>query len=176
MTDSKWHVRPKIPHNLLVIITDNYLFFLCSSLQPEWGPAVETIPLHPEWSTPLTSLTSTGLAVFATGLSRSLDLPPSSSTSPSLTSQTRQTWWSYWTATPTRWWRASTGVARRESWWMSQATSSYCTSTQTAPTRPRDLLCFTKVRFCLLLVYVVRKVLAVLCQKNVFVKCVKVAD
>lgn len=164
MTDSKW---PKIPHIWVVIITNHYLFFLCSSLQPGWGPVVETIPLHPEWSTPLTSPTSTGLAVFATGLSRSLDLQPSFSTLPSLTSQTRQTWWSYWMATLTRWWHASTGVARHESWWMSQATLSYCTSTQTAPTRPRDLLCFTKVRFCLLLVYVVRKVLAAM-QEDFF--------
>lgn len=146
----KVHVRPKITHNLMANITHHFLLFLCSSLQPEWGPVVGTIPLHQEWSTPLTSPTSTGLAVFATGLSRSPGQPPSSSTSPTLTSLTRRTWWSYWTATPTRWWRASTGVARRGSWWMSRATSSYCTSSPTAPTRPRDLLCFTKVRLRLL--------------------------
>lgn len=106
---------------------------------------VETTALHREWSTPLTSQTNTRLAVFATGLSRCPDPLPSSSTSPSLTSLTRQTWWSYWTDTLTRWLRALTAATHHGSWWTSQATSSYSTSTQTAQTRPKDLLCFTKV-------------------------------
>ena len=117
----------------------------CSSLQLEWARAVETTRPRRGWSTPLTSPTSTALAASATGPSRSPDHPPSSSTSPSSTSLTRPTWWSCWTVTPTRWWRASTGAAHHGRWWTSRATLSYSTSTRTAPTRPRALPCFTKV-------------------------------
>lgn len=132
-------------HLSFVVNSTNSLFFLF--FKPEWEPAVETIPLLQELSTLLTSPTNTVLVASATGPSRSLDPHQSSSTSPSSTSRTRRTWWSYWTVTPTKWWHALTGAARRGSWWTSRATLSSSTSSRTAPTRLKALLCSTKVGF-----------------------------